>query len=847
MFTFHRSSGIRLACAAAVLPWLACVGMVNAQPVTVTITQIEQIGDDFDPTSLGDFYAHVTINGATGSTFDDRFSFNSGYIVPSGWLVPPAPWVISTDVPITTPSVAVRIELFDDDEFTGNEEADLNPGPKNHIDIEVDLSTGKWSGDVTWPQSCISGPFDLSSRSAALCFDVSVLSASGDADGDGLLDGWELNGYNSDLDSTIDLDLPAMGADPLRKDVFVEVDCLVAGTHSHCPRQDSMSDAVAAFARAPVLNPDGTSGVQLHVDVGSLYGAGVVTPVPGPNGVVGTYGDFGGGGNPIPEAGREIIEAFNNSMSSGAKFRDLRASFFDSDRRGAIFRYAIFGHQTNYRRPANDCTSGIAEGIHAANFLVTLGGVNRAGDPCDTTDLNGFSVGSRASQAGTFMHEFGHTLGLRHGGLDDINKKPNFLSVMSYAFQDCRVPPSPDGTLPGGCDYSRVELPDLNETNLDECVGLDGGQLGFGPNDWDQDGLIEGATACTGFSGNVVADTNNDGTCVTPGNNETRDTEPAGDDVVSRDDINDGPNRFCNTAAVDDDEQETAVGGTPSQPAVLKSHDDWNNLAYSLVDLQREGAGGSDPVDDEPDRQMIEESRQYLSSLLQPNVELNHEGPATAVPGEVLTYIVKMMNTGRGPALGAVLTNTAPDGTTQREDVGAIVVGDTQTRTGSFTVPDDACPGDFTGAGASVAFSDIASNAMTATKSVPLEILDVAPPTLSVIVSPDSLWPPNHKFVPITAKITAEDNCDPDPAITLVSITSNEPEEDFIGEGDKAPDIADADFGTDDREFSLRSERGTNYPSLGRVYTIVYRATDVHGNAGEATATVTVPMSSGRP
>ena len=33
------------------------------------------------------------------------------------------------------------------------------------------------------------------------------------------------------------------------------------------------------------------------------------------------------------------------------------------------------------------------------------------------------------------MHEFGHDLNLHHGGVDDVNCKPNYLSVMSYARQ----------------------------------------------------------------------------------------------------------------------------------------------------------------------------------------------------------------------------------------------------------------------------------------------------------------------------------------------------------------------------------------------------------------------------
>ena len=125
----------------------------QTKPVTVTITQIEQIGDDFDFTSLGDFYAHVTIDGTTLSTFDDRFSFDSGFIVPSGPLIPNPAWVLTKQVPFTADTVAIRIELFDDDLLTGAEEANLNPGSGNDLNLVVDLATGRWSGDVNWPRA----------------------------------------------------------------------------------------------------------------------------------------------------------------------------------------------------------------------------------------------------------------------------------------------------------------------------------------------------------------------------------------------------------------------------------------------------------------------------------------------------------------------------------------------------------------------------------------------------------------------------------------------------------------------------------------------------------------------
>jgi len=102
------------------------------------------------------------------------------------------------------------------------------------------------------------------------------------------------------------------------------------------------------------------------------------------------------------------------------------------------------------------------------------------------------------------------------------------------------------------------------------------------------------------------------------------------------------------------------------------------------------------------------------------------------------------------------------------------------------------------------------------------------------------LWPPNHKFVPITATITVSDTCDPNPTVRLVSITSSEPVN-GVGDGNTSPDIQGATFGTDDRTFELRSER--TGPGNGRVYTVIYEASDKSGNTTRKTATVTVPKS----
>ena len=115
---------------------------------------------------------------------------------------------------------------------------------------------------------------------------------------------------------------------------------------------------------------------------------------------------------------------------------------------------------------------------------------------------------------------------------------------------------------------------------------------------------------------------------------------------------------------------------------------------------------------------------------------------------------------------------------------------------------------------------------------IPIEKGDITPPTLSITLTPATLWPPNDKLVPIAAIITVKDDYDPEPEIKLESIIASETL--------ATNDIQDAQFSTDDRQFSLAAKRaGTN--QAGRIYTVTYSATDGSGNKSTASATVIVP------
>ena len=109
------------------------------------------------------------------------------------------------------------------------------------------------------------------------------------------------------------------------------------------------------------------------------------------------------------------------------------------------------------------------------------------------------------------------------------------------------------------------------------------------------------------------------------------------------------------------------------------------------------------------------------------------------------------------------------------------------------------------------------------------------PPALSIGVSPNTLWPADHKYVMVEASLAGSGDV---ASITLLSITSNEADG-GLGNGDKPDDIAIVDNDT----FNLRAERSGG--DEGRIYTIAYKATNECGNTSIATATVSVPHDQG--
>jgi len=329
---------------------------------------------------------------------------------------------------------------------------------------------------------------------------VAILRVDGDTDQDGLFDDWERFGIDANndgdtgdpgeqelsngIDQNGDGDTTDAGerADPRHKDVYIEMDwlaCATAGgdcaagdTHTHRPQAASITGAIAAFANHPsVTNPDGVNGITVHIDVSNAVAHSNVL-------------NFNG------------AAAGCGSSTAGTAFGDFdtvkAANLANPDVRRFAFHYALAIHVENEAAltNANQRFSGCGE-LPGNDFYISFG-LWGAGSP------------TVQQEAGTIVHELGHNLGLQHGGNDGVNRKPNYLSAMNYAFQLRGIPTA------NRIDYSRSALAPLNEASLNEALGVqDGTDSTFffcpaggttqtaatGAVDWNCDGAFGNATS----------------------------------------------------------------------------------------------------------------------------------------------------------------------------------------------------------------------------------------------------------------------------------------------------------------------------------------------------------------
>lgn len=385
-----------------------------------------------------------------------------------------------------------------------------------------------------------------------------------DSDGDGLLDVWETNGLDTNCDGITDVPLNLMGADPLHKDIYIELDWISGRVP---PSQAGILAIKAAFNAAPanaggVVNPDGMPGIHFHVDTGAYVDPNGIEPGPtagacddnvdndgdglideldpdcinnfGIEGIGlctdGIDNDNDGLGDaadpdcmgipfnttppPVEGGGRcndgvdnnangltdaadpfcfagdnyaafegvagrcnDGIDNDGNGVADGADpqcrrggalltdggltlgstvpipatsirwldgdYFAAKAVAFDQNRR-FVFRYSILGPRAG---------DGAREAVGAAGTC--FDGIDDDADgfvDCDDVDCNCVTIGGQAEiggndfiafndfDPGSYMHEFGHTLNLGHGGNDGVdpdhhNCKPNHVSIMNYDHQ----------------------------------------------------------------------------------------------------------------------------------------------------------------------------------------------------------------------------------------------------------------------------------------------------------------------------------------------------------------------------------------------------------------------------
>ncbi|WP_342619841.1 zinc-dependent metalloprotease family protein [Rhodoferax sp. GW822-FHT02A01] len=232
-----------------------------------------------------------------------------------------------------------------------------------------------------------------------------------DADGDGIPNTAKISGG-----TFAGLDLYAMGARQGRKAIFIEVDSMQSSDPGVKPRKESLQKVVDSFA---------AHGIDVFFDAGNLFSSTFSVAdfnLGQPNGTV-AY-------EPCVTLDQVTCTANQSNMRS---IYDWKDTYMDLRRR-AIFHYLLLGNSQKADGSAG--SSGVAE-LPGNDFLVTMGSW-------------GFSANAGQSlnklinmQASTIMHELGHNLGLRHGGFENTNYKPNYWSIMNYMYQLDGLDPDP--------------------------------------------------------------------------------------------------------------------------------------------------------------------------------------------------------------------------------------------------------------------------------------------------------------------------------------------------------------------------------------------------------------------
>jgi hypothetical protein len=215
-----------------------------------------------------------------------------------------------------------------------------------------------------------------------------------DTDDDGIFDYYEVIGRKASFE---ELELPRLGADPGRADLFLEVDrSNDSRTANLFLGNDIMNGLAAIWGDLPITNPDGTTGWRVHADGGTCTDP--------------TLCGMWGGTN------QAIAVGYGEMPNTTQALQNLGPA-----RRG-IFHWTV--------------RTGGAQG--SMNLPISRIGERNNRD-----------------EAEVWSQEIGHNHGLTHSGPDtqpvteSINNKPNYPSCQNYAYQE-NLGPNPDSHFSHG-------------------------------------------------------------------------------------------------------------------------------------------------------------------------------------------------------------------------------------------------------------------------------------------------------------------------------------------------------------------------------------------------------------